>query len=274
MSNTLPMGVLLGTDTKELSELLVGDSWEEAYAVTTRAALKEQSLALKKQSEREEACGVQPYSLERSSLQRGDRIQTGSLESQAGGLAEDSRQRGETGSLESQTGGLAEDSRQRGDRIQTGSLERQAGGLVEDSHDEIQTESLESQAGGLVKDSHDEIRTGSLESQAGSLVEDSHNGIQRGSLESKTGGLSHQRGDRIHGSLESQAGGLVDDSRQSGDGIQEVEEWMSGFADDIFKGGKQKMRQTKKKKREERYIRGLEKHAREEEIGWICPQKR
>ena len=57
----------------------------------------------------------------------------------------------------------------------------------------------------------------------------------------------------------------MDDSRQSGDGIQEAEDWMSGFADDIFKGGKQKMRQTRKKKCEERYIRGLEKHAREEE---------
>ena len=41
VSDTLPMTVLLGTDTPELAELLVGErskGSEEAFAVTTRAA--------------------------------------------------------------------------------------------------------------------------------------------------------------------------------------------------------------------------------------------
>ena len=41
MSDTLPVSVLLGTDTPELAELLVGErskGSEEAFAVTTRAA--------------------------------------------------------------------------------------------------------------------------------------------------------------------------------------------------------------------------------------------
>ena len=54
--STLPMGVLLGTDTEELAELLAEDRAEEvAYAVTTRAAQKKVKEEAQKSLEKEQA---------------------------------------------------------------------------------------------------------------------------------------------------------------------------------------------------------------------------
>ena len=64
VSGTLPMSVLLGTDTPELAELLVvEDSREagEAFAVTTRARRENQKCI------QEEVCGVQPSPLDEDS---------------------------------------------------------------------------------------------------------------------------------------------------------------------------------------------------------------
>ena len=74
MSNTLPMGVLLGTDTKELVDLLVGDgdkAVEDALVVSTRVGLKKQKLATEEYSHRESACGVRPHMLVGGDRQEG-----------------------------------------------------------------------------------------------------------------------------------------------------------------------------------------------------------
>ena len=63
VSGTLPMSVLLGTDTPELAELLVvEDSREagEAFAVTTRAREKKELERENQKRIQEEVCGVQP----------------------------------------------------------------------------------------------------------------------------------------------------------------------------------------------------------------------
>ncbi len=63
VSDTLPMSVLLGTDTPELAELLVVDRGKEAgeaFAVTTRAQKKKEERDANQKSMQEEACGVQP----------------------------------------------------------------------------------------------------------------------------------------------------------------------------------------------------------------------
>ena len=66
VSDMLPMRVLLGTDTQELTELLA-DSRKKAVAdalvVSTRSALRKQREADKESSRMEEACGVQPHTL-------------------------------------------------------------------------------------------------------------------------------------------------------------------------------------------------------------------
>ena len=64
VSSTLPMGVLLGMDTQELVELLVGVAEENALVVATRATERKQKLAAKECSQRERACGVRPRMLE------------------------------------------------------------------------------------------------------------------------------------------------------------------------------------------------------------------
>ncbi len=63
VSNTLPMGILLGTDTQELAELLViGEKKAEgdAFMVSTRAVTRKQQSV--KCSQGESACGVRPPS--------------------------------------------------------------------------------------------------------------------------------------------------------------------------------------------------------------------
>ena len=66
VSSTLPMGVLLGTDTKEqLMELLMDNTQVgEAYAVTTRAAKKKEEEEEKKTVEKERDHSVTPHTLE------------------------------------------------------------------------------------------------------------------------------------------------------------------------------------------------------------------
>ena len=70
VSDTLPMSVLLGTDTLELAELLVAeDSREagEAFAVTTRAREKKELEMESQKRIQEEVCGVQPSPLDEDS---------------------------------------------------------------------------------------------------------------------------------------------------------------------------------------------------------------
>ena len=75
VSDTLPMRVLLGTDTQELTELLA-DSRKKAVAdalvVSTRSALRKQREADKESSRMEEACGVQPHTLNERESDVGD----------------------------------------------------------------------------------------------------------------------------------------------------------------------------------------------------------
>ena len=74
VSNTLPMGVLLGTDTKELVDLLVCDgdkAVEDALVVSTRAGLEKQKLATEEYSHRESACGVRTHVLVGGDRQEG-----------------------------------------------------------------------------------------------------------------------------------------------------------------------------------------------------------
>lgn len=63
MSGTLPVGVLLGTDTPELSDLLMVEkckATEDALAVTTRAESRWLKIATEESNRN---CGVQPHGL-------------------------------------------------------------------------------------------------------------------------------------------------------------------------------------------------------------------
>jgi len=75
VSDTLPMGVLLGTDTKELTELLVdgrNKAVEDAFVVSTRSAVKKQREAAKQFSQKEKACGVQSHTFDEGCSERSD----------------------------------------------------------------------------------------------------------------------------------------------------------------------------------------------------------
>ena len=70
--DTLPMSVLLGTDTPELAELLeIGGSLEtdEVFAVTTRSEKKKQKQEADEKYVKERKCGVHTHTLEADSLE-------------------------------------------------------------------------------------------------------------------------------------------------------------------------------------------------------------